>query len=249
MPSLWSAYPRILTLSPAPFEAVKDAKNGLWFSLRLFLLAALVANLAGLAAIPAELAPPTLAERVEGLARRIEETIPIFPWFLAGPLEELVAGIDRVAGQIQSFQPPLGARPSRLLRLVGAWLERPLDLLASWLGLALATWVVARFMGGKGSIRAHLSLVLLAAAPLPFFLVHDLLAEVFASGLALTYVGWAFRLALWVWCALILVRAVAIAQRFPPDRAVAALILSALLSLIFTVLPLAFIAILLVTLV
>ncbi len=248
MPSLWSAYPKVLSLSAAPFEAVRDARDGLWLSLRLFLLVALVANLAGLAAIPVEVTLPTLAERVDGLARRLERFIPMIPRLLAEPLEELVAGIDRVAGEIRSIEPPLGVRPSRLLRLVGAWLERPLDLLASWLGLGVATWLAARFMGGRGSVREHLSLVLLAAAPLAFTLVHDLLAEVFASNLALTYVGWAFRLLIWVWCTLILVRALSIAHSFPPDHAVAVLILSGLLSLVLTALSFAPIIFLLVLL-
>jgi hypothetical protein len=214
----------------------------------LFLLVALVAGLSGLAAIPAEVEEPTLAERVEGLARSVEEILPMIPWFLAEPFKELVGGIDRVAQEIQSFEPPLGVRPSRLLRLAGAWLERPLDLLANWLGWSLVTWLVARFLGGKGSIRAHFSLALLAAAPLVFYLAYDLLAGVFATDLVMTYVGWAFKLAIWIWCALILIRALSIAQHFPVDRAVATLIFSALLSILFTALSLALVAALLIAL-
>ena len=236
MPSLWSAYWKILTLAAAPFEAVKEARDGLWFALRLFLLVALIAGLADLAAIPDAVAQPTLAERVDGLARRVEESIPMAPWIFTKPLEELVAAIDRAVTQIEAFEPPLGERPSRLLRAVGAWLEPPLNLLARWLGLAVLTWLVARLAGGDGSPRAHFSLVLLSGAPLAFYLVHDLLGGVFASGAAMTYLGWVFKLVIWVWCALILIRALSVAHSFPADRAAAVLVAAALLSLVPTIL-------------
>jgi hypothetical protein len=232
MLAMWSAYWRILALSAEPMEVVKRASDGLWFSLRLFLLVALIAGLAGLSVIPEAVAPATLAERIDSLARRIEESSPMAPKIFQGLLEEIIAAIDRVAAAVRSFEPPLGVRPSRIARLVGAWLERPLHLLASWFGLALATWLVARFMGGSGCAREHISLVLLAVAPLAFSVVLDLLSNVVTLDWVLVYAVWAVRLALWIWSAAILARALTIAHRFPLDRAIAVLIVSALVFLL-----------------
>ena len=238
MMSLLRAYPKILILSAEPIEAVRDNRDGLWFAIRLFLLVALIAGLAGLAAIPGAVDELTLAERVNGLARRLEEAIPITPWIFEDVLRELVNAIDQVVAEIQAVEPPLGVRPSRLLRLFGAWLQRLLTWLASWLGMALVTWFFARLMGGEGRLRAHVSVAMLAVAPLALLLLLDLLAGYQDANLFLSYMSWIFELALWVWSAAILARAISLVHHFPLDQAVAAIMLTLFASFLLSALPL-----------
>lgn len=245
MTSYWSVFPKILMISAEPFELLRGNKDNLWFSLRVFLLVALIASLPGLATIPGEVEQITLAERVDGLARRLEKAIPMLPWIFSDLLEELVESVNQVVERIQAVEPPLGVRPSRLLRLLGAWLEQILNWLATWLVLALFTWLIARLLGGESGLRNHMSLSLLAVVPLGLLFVPDLLVGYLAPSLMLSYLVWAFRIALWVWSAAILVRAISIAHRFPLDHAVAVLILTGFLSLLLSVLPLALVALIL----
>jgi hypothetical protein len=225
MKSIWSTFWKTLILSEEPFNAVKRARDGFCFSLKLFLLVVVIASIPSLAELPKAVAQPTLAERVEDLAQRIDDAAPMAPWFLSKLLDELAAAVDDVARTITTFEPPLGVRPSRLLRDFGAWLESIFNVLAGWLGMAFGLWVVARFMGGNGSLRVHMSLVLLAVFPLVFSLIFDFLGDLFTSDLWLVYIGWIIRLGLWLWGLVIAIRALSIAHTMALDKAVAVMIL------------------------
>jgi AcrR family transcriptional regulator len=229
--SLLSVYWKTLILSSETYEMVRVSKNGLWLSLRIFILVALIAGSAGLVDIVKEVDQPTLAERIDVVARRVEDIASLAPWILGDLLSQIAQAIDQVVEKLESFQPPLGVRPSRMLRLFGNWLQRPLDWLVRWLSLALLTWLIGRLMGGKAGIREHFSLALLAVAPLVLLLPSRLLADALGSGVMLSYLAWAFELVIWLWCVVILVKALSIAQSFPLDHAIATLILSGLMTL------------------
>lgn len=165
MAAMFSRYWKILTLDEATFRALKDSKESLWFSIRLFLVLALIASLGSLTAIGRILEEPTLAERFQQLAAAARAEVDRFPLLLGEPLQNMASTLDQAAANLTEIQPPLGNRSSRIIRLVGKWLGTPLDLLGGWMGAALAVWLVARMMGGQGSLRQHFSLLLLAFAP------------------------------------------------------------------------------------
>lgn len=165
MPSLWKSYWQVLFLSPQPFHNLKGSRGNMWFGVRFFLLIMLVASLGKLFAAVDIVQQPTLAERVSGVAVRIETYATGLPRILARPVQEVAERVEALAEGVREVQPPLGVRASKLLRLAGEWLNVPLTLLGAWMGWALGIWVVARALGAAGALRDHLSLALLSAAP------------------------------------------------------------------------------------
>ncbi len=226
LPSLWNAYWKTLAFSAAPFEAVNNSLKGLWFSLRIFLVVALIANLGQLIVIADLTQEQTAVERIQQASDRLRETAEPLPLLLELPLNFIAGKLDEVAAGMAEFQPPLGVRSSRVIRALGDWLSGPLQLLGAWLGSSLLIWLVARFMGARGELRAHLSLLLLAIAPQAFYPLVDLLTNRVFSGFSMGYVNWALRLGLGAWSAVLLVIALATAHDIRRDRAAAILLVS-----------------------
>jgi hypothetical protein len=163
--AMFSRYWKILTLDKEAFMALKESEGSLWFSTRLFVVLALITSLGSLARIGNILEEPTLAERLQQLAADTRVEVARFPPFLSDPLQKVASSMDQVAVNLIELQPPLGNRPSRIIRTVGRWLGIPLELLSGWMVAALAIWLVARLMGGQGTLRQHYSLLLMAFTP------------------------------------------------------------------------------------
>jgi hypothetical protein len=238
MRTLWGSYWKVLILSKEPFEATRQAQDGLWFSIRLFLIVALIASLGTLAAAAGTVQKTTLAERLEGLASHVSTLANQVDTltggtlgFLIAPLRSASATLQQYSNAFKAVQPPLGTDLSRIVRLVGTWLATPLVLLGAWMGASLAVWVIAVGLGAAGTLRQHLGLLLLAFSPqiLTFF---SYIPAAQASQVA--WLGTATRLLgviAFVWSLVIAVRALSIAHGFSNGRALGILVLTAFIFL------------------
>ena len=157
---------------------------------------------------------------------------------------EKLAALEIAAEEIDSLfatvrtaavnaEPVLGVRFSRAIRFGGNWLSTPLNFAASWLVITLASLLVARSLGGKASVREHLTASLLATAPA--FLMVGLFIPAIASGagipMALAVHLFTRLLALIgvIWALILLVRTIATAHEFSNWRALGAMGLTAVM--------------------
>ncbi len=165
MATVFSCYFKILTLDRGAYLALKENGESLWLSIRLFMILALIANLGSLAGIGQVIEEPTLVERLQQMASVARAEADRYPLLVGEWFQGIATILDQASANLVEIQPPLGVRPSRVVRLIGGWLNAPLKLLGGWMGAALAVWLAARMMGGRGSLRQHISLLLLAFAP------------------------------------------------------------------------------------
>lgn len=156
-------------------------------------------------------------------------------------LPEQADGILAVARRtVEALEPPLGVRVSQTIRLFGSWLASPFVLLAGWLPLVLLALLVAKSLGGKGTITEHLVASALAMAP-AFLLFFSFASELTNSfpvtvAAALTLLGRLFALIAFAWAAAILVKSLSVAHGFSLWRAVATIVLT--YAIMVVVLPL-----------
>jgi hypothetical protein len=154
------------------------------------------------------LAPEALGE----LARQVEAT--------PEQLRELAA---QVRAEAERAEPPIGTRPSRIVRLGGQWLSAPLRLASDWLLFGLVLLVVTKLLGGRAPLPKHLGAMALSAAPLVLLIglyipnLEGVLSIPMAG--AVHYVGRILALVGLAWAALLLLRSVALAHEISLWRA------------------------------
>lgn len=148
-------------------------------------------------------------------------------------IPEQADGIIRTAqNTVVALEPPLGVRFSQTLRLFGQWLATPFNVLADWLPLVLVGLLVAKLLGGKGTISQHLVAAGLAIAPafLLFFSFASLpaLADSFSVTVAaaIIFLGRILALLGFLWAFLILIKSLSVAHEFSQWRAVATMALT-----------------------
>ncbi len=173
------------------------------------------------------------------------------PTQLAGYAKELALQVDdvkRFVAQVREeatkIEPPMGARPARLLHLTGRWLATPFEVAASYVFFALALLLVAKSLGGKATLPQHIGAVALAAAPGVLWLgmyIPDM-ANVLGipMGVAIHYFSNLLALIGLVWGAALLLRTVAIAHGFGLWKTFGAVLLTFVF--IYVVLPLSVLA-------
>jgi len=138
-------------------------------------------------------------------------------------------------------EPPIGTRPSRIVRLGGEWLSAPLRLLNDWLVFALVLLLVVKLLGGRGTLSQHLGAMLLAAAPLVLLLglyipnLESVLSIPMAG--AVYYYGRILAVVGLLWATLVLLRTLSVAHGVSLWRAAGALALTC--AAIYLLLPLA----------
>ncbi len=153
------------------------------------------------------------------LMKRIEAT--------PAQLEQLAADIRAEAVKAE---PPLGTRPSRVIRLAGDWVSVPLRLAGDWLYFALVLLLVTKLLGGRAPLPKHLGAMALAAAPLVLLIglyspdLNGVLTLAMAG--AVHYYARVLALIGLVWGSLLLLRALSLAHEISPVRTAAALALT-----------------------
>jgi hypothetical protein len=224
MPSLWTGYWHILKLDEATLRAVKDGRDGFRFALKLFFIIGLIVGAGKLVRGTAVLQQPTLPALAHEVAAGIENAAVALPPILADPLTEVATAVTEFEATLRTFQPPLGTQPSRLIRLLGAWLTTPFNMMAVWLGFMLLIFLFAKAMHGQGSLDQHVTLLTLAAAPQVLLLFSYLSLDV--GGLnTVGPLGRLLALAAWLWSLVIVIKALAVAHEFEQGQAVKVLLL------------------------
>lgn len=126
--------------------------------------------------------------------------------------------VTQMRAEVVKMEPALGERPSRVIRLGGAWLASPLHYAADWMLFVLALLLVAKSVGGRATLNQHLGAVALSAAPsLLFFFAYapDLSGLLAApSAAALHYTGRILALLGVLWCGALLLKTIAVAHGF-----------------------------------
>lgn len=240
MQTAWRKYNAILRLEAEPFLAIKQAQDGLWWALKLFFAIGLIVGLGKWADL--RLGRPTLAERVQTLDSQVErvgtqieqaganmsglseqllgEPIRGIGSFLTRDVTEFLTGLGT---RVLALEPPLGVRPSRIVKLFGDWVGTPFQLVASWLPYTLLVLVIAKLWGGRGSLRQHLSLTTLAVAP-QVLGVLTFVPQTSAMGIALGILGRSLSLVAAIWSLAILLKAVTIAHEIELKKSALTLI-------------------------
>ena len=168
-----------------------------------------------LAQIPAT--PTQVNDWIKALSTTPEAVGSLLARIKATPdrLNELVA---QTRAEVVKIEPALGERPSRVIRLGGAWLASPLHYAGSWMFFVLALLVVAKSVGGRATLNQHLGAVALSAAPAVLFLfvyAPDLSDVLLApSAAAIHYTGRILALVGVLWCGALLLKAVGVAHGF-----------------------------------
>jgi len=236
MPSLWQNYWKILKLDPEPFDLAKQAGDGMWFALKLFVIIGLIAGLGKLAGLGQVLERPTLAQRAGNVAVTIEEAAPEMrlPW-LAPRMDNIAEIFYSIESKLEALQPPLGVGPSRTISLLGNWLATPFEMLSGWLGFIVVIWLFARLMGGQAPLARHVSLLLLAAAPQVLTIIDYMPLSPGIVNAPAGILGRLFSLIALIWSLVIVVNGLAIAHDV--ERREALKIMAVFVVVIFVVLP------------
>jgi hypothetical protein len=128
------------------------------------------------------------------------------------------------------MEPPLGERPSRTIRLGGAWLASPLHYAADWVLFVFVLLLAAKSVGGRATLPQHLGAVALSAAPAIFFLfayapyLGDVLPA--PTAVAVHETGRILALIGVVWCGALLLKAISVAHGFGMWKSVGVVLLA-----------------------
>lgn len=185
----------VLTLEPAVYAAIKNNKNGVWIALRFFILAAVLATIGQLSSVGDLLQKPDVSDFFDKMALRFEGWGRLHPLLLGDAMSDLSGSMQETSAFFTSLQPPLGKDTSLILRASGRWLQTPLNLLAAWLTASMAIFAAARLFDGKGSLREHVSLFLLAFLPQALAIFNSFAAINASFAMA----GQVFLVAAWIW--------------------------------------------------
>ena len=214
-------YGQILTLHSEAYESLKNTPTAFWFGLRLFVIVFLIASLGQLSALANVNQQSPLVASLQQIDSRLQDIASRLPGFLAAPFQQASQVVESFSARLQALAPPLGEPLSQIIRIVGGWLGSPLTPLASWLAAALLLFVFAVWLGGKGALRAHLGLLLLASAPL----VLTVLSSFQLSGTLALLARLLGFIAL-VWALVISIKALSVAHGFGSGRAVGVMVAS-----------------------
>ncbi|MBK8048465.1 MAG: YIP1 family protein [Anaerolineales bacterium] len=143
---------------------------------------------------------------------------------------EANAFADQIQQEVNKTEPPIGERPSRVVRMTGHWLATPFQFAAEWVLFGLALLVVAKTLGGKATLPQHIGALALATAP-AVLLLGSYMPDVNSSGLipysiALHYFGQLVALIGVVWMALLLLRTVGTAHGFGMWKSLGTIVLT-----------------------
>lgn len=225
MTQFFSNYWKILKLDNQTLKTVGGDKNGLWFSLRIFFLVAVIITLGGLvSALSTQ--PKGLSSRLERFDARLEQALNRrLPPTMKTAITNLSERVTEVSAKLEQYQPPLGKTASYVLRSIGKWFSDPFQLLSRWMTACLAVFLIAKLFKGIGDLREHVNVLLLGSAPCILFVlsgfsfVHITLA-IFGSLLNLVAI---------VWSALIIVKGLGLVHDFSTGKSVLVLLVSFLI--------------------
>ncbi len=259
---MFREYTNILQLHTPTYLEFKYAPNGLARALQMFFIVTLVAGIGVLFGIPVAANKVVLADALsetQTIVDNLTSSITPFletsvPGISSSPeIAEAVGDASIAAGETlnntlaifeaeaELLEPPIGVRASRVFRQFGRWISTPFAIMADYIGIALASILVAKLLGGRATLSQHLTAVLLASAPLVLLLpalIPNLSAvTTIATSAAITVFGRLIALFALAWAAIILIKGLSLYHEFSWERATLSLILTWLV--ITIVVPLA----------
>jgi hypothetical protein len=216
---------RIITLRTPAYDAVKSDGLGFGTALRLFLAVGLFAALGQLLALQSVAQQKSIYEEMTSAAASLQARAEgrFLPQSIATPLSAAAQWLGELAQVLKAGQPPLGKTLSQSLIIIGGWLASPFSALAVWLPAAVLLFICAKLLRGSGSMREHLSLVLLAFAPQVLRIVGQ-----FSLVPALKSVAGVLAVVAFFWSLAILILALMRAHGFSAGRSVGTLALAIL---------------------
>jgi hypothetical protein len=148
--------------------------------------------------------------------------------------------LDDLRANVERFHPPLGVRLSRVIHALGDWLSTPFEIMARWAFFGFLLLIVAKLLGGTGTLRQHLTGLLLVGAPL-FLLFFNYVPNVAPAmpvsfNLAFDLFGRVLTIVAVAWAALILLKSMAVTHEFGMWRSLGAVALT--WALIYVIFPL-----------
>lgn len=161
--------------------------------------------------------PEQIVEWISALSTTPEQVGELLATVTATPdrVKTLVAAARE---EVIRMEPPLGERPSRTIRLGGAWLASPLHYAANWAIFVFVLLLTAKSVGGRATLPQHLGAVALSAAPALFFLFSyaPYLGEVLPAptAVAMYETGRILALIGVVWCGVLLLKTLSVAHGF-----------------------------------
>lgn len=244
-------YSNILQLDTATLLNYIHRPDGLTRALQFFFVVSLIAGIGVLLGIPVELEKFILVDEInEAQAWNSDFTARVEPFlensipFISVP-DEMSAAIgnafiaagetlnetyERIEDEAELLAPPMGTRLSRVFRQFGRWISTPFVIMSNYIVLALVLMIAAKLLGGKATLSQHLTVVLLASAPLvlllPSLIPDTSPATTIATATAIVLVGRLLALVSVIWAGIILIKGIAVAHEFSWERATGALVLT-----------------------
>jgi lysylphosphatidylglycerol synthetase-like protein (DUF2156 family) len=254
-------YSKILQIDTATFLNYKHAPDGLSQALRFFFVVTLIAGFGVLFGIPVQLdrvvwneafeeAQALNSEIAASIEPFLQSSIPFIsiPDEMSASIGNAFVGVSETLNDIvkqfeeeaELLAPPMGTRTSRVFQQFGRWISMPFVIMSNYIVLALVSMMAARLLGGRATLSQHLTVVLLAAAPLVLLLpslIPDLSPiTTIATAAAIALVGRLLALVGLIWAGIILIKGVALAHEFSWERAAGSLVFTWLL--MYVLLPL-----------
>lgn len=229
MTHFFRTYGRLLMLNGDTFEELRRSKDGVLFAFKLFVVVGLLAGVGTLSGVGDLLQTPTVAQRANQVAQDISAWSGQLEGFVGRVASEPALSVSQwfseLGATLESFEPPLGVQPSRVIRLIGEWLTTPLTLLGAWITAVLPVLLVAKLMGAGGSLRGLVAVLLVSAAP-QFLTVLGSFPLPEASGWSMAAAALAF-VALF-WGLAILVKGLSVAGEVDQRKAITIVVVTAL---------------------
>ncbi len=173
--------------------------------------------------------PEQLVEWIAALSTTPEQVGAILGTITATP-DRVRALVAAAREEVVRMEPPLGERPSRVIRLGGAWLASPLHYAGNWVLFVFVLLLAAKSVGGRATLPQHLGAVALSAAPAIFFLFSyaPYLGDVLPAPTAAALYETGRILALFgvVWCGVLLLKTLSVAHGFGMWKSVGVVLLT-----------------------
>jgi len=217
---------KILTLDSGTYDGIKNDPRGLFTALKMFIVVGLILAIGQLTAISGIRQEKSVYQGLDEAAAALETTVSgsFIPTLISEPVEAFAQSLTELANVLESGQPPLGKQASQVIIVIGEWLASPFNQLAAWMAAAGFIFICAKLLGGQGSLREHMGLVLLAFAPQVLMIVGS-----FSFVPALQPVAGVFVVAAYLWSLAILVVALRQAHMFSLARAAGTIVLACVL--------------------
>jgi hypothetical protein len=217
---------KVLTLDSGTYEAIKIDPQGFATTLKIFAAAALILTIGQLTALSGIFQQRSAHQEMQDAAARLQGIVDgrFIPARISEPVNAFAQTLSEVAGVLEAGQPPLGKPVSEAIMVLGQWLGSPFALLAAWLVAGAFVYICAKILSGRGSLREHMALVLLAFAPQVLTIVGS-----FSIFPALERLAGILFVVAWLWSLIILVAGLRHAHAFSTGRAVGTLVLACVL--------------------